>query len=86
MTRQPRPVRRLLPLLDPLLGGAPLVKEAHDRAIGEQEIRDDEAHAREQLADVVLDLRHNPSGRRPGVRLILNTLVADERLEARPSR
>src|SRR4249920_3444244 len=50
MTRQPRPVRRLLPLVDALLGGAPLVIEAHDRAIGEQEIRDDEAHAREQLA------------------------------------
>ena len=46
MTRQSRPVRRLLPLFDPLLGRATLVVEPHDGAIGEQEIRHDEADAR----------------------------------------
>ena len=47
-------MRRLLAFLDPLLGRAPLVVEPDDGAIGEREIRDDEADAREQLADVVL--------------------------------
>ena len=31
----------------------------------EREIRHDEADAREQRIDVVLDFRHDPSGRRP---------------------
>ena len=31
----------------------------------EREIRHDEADAREQRTDVVLDFRHDPSGRRP---------------------
>jgi hypothetical protein len=73
-----------LPFLDPLLGGAALVVKPHDGAIGEREIRDDESDAWEELADVVLDFRHDPSGRRPAVRLILETLVANERLAAGP--
>src|ERR1700676_4822363 len=48
MTRESRPVRRLLPLLDPLLGGAPLVIEPYDGTIGQREIRHDEADGREQ--------------------------------------
>jgi len=57
------------PVLDPLLGRATLVVKPHDGTIREREIRHDEAHAREQLADVVLDFRHDPSGRGPAVRL-----------------
>ena len=56
-------MRGLLALLDPLLGGPALVVEMHDGLIGEREIRHDEAHAREQLADVMLDFCHDPSGR-----------------------
>ena len=55
VTRQARPMRGLFALLDPLLGRAALVVEAHDGPIGEREIRHDEADAREQLAGVVLD-------------------------------
>jgi hypothetical protein len=61
MTRHSRPVRRPLTFLDPLFRGAALVVEPHDRAAGEGKIRDDEADAREQLAGVMLDFRHDPS-------------------------
>jgi len=37
------------------------------------------------LADVVLDFRHDASGRGPAVRPVVETLVADEWLAARPS-
>ena len=86
VTREPRPVRGLLAFLDPLLGGPALVVKSHDGAIGEREIRHDKADAREQLADVVLDFCHDPSGRGPAVRLILDALIADERRAAGPSR
>ena len=79
-------MRRLLTFLDPLLGRAPLVVKPHDGTVGQREIRHDEADAREQLTDVVLDFCHDPSGRRPAVRLILESLVADERLPAGPTR
>ena len=86
VTRQPCPVRRLLAFLDPLLGRAALVVKPHDGVIGELEIRHDEADAREQLAGVMLDFRHDPSGGGPAVRLIMETLVADERLATGPTR
>ena len=53
---------RLLAFLDPLLGGAALVVEAHDRSIREREIRHDEADAGEQLTDVMLDFCHDSPG------------------------
>jgi hypothetical protein len=52
-------MRRLLSLFDPLLLGTALVVEPHDGAIGERQIRHDEADAREQLADVVFDFRYD---------------------------
>jgi hypothetical protein len=51
-------MRRLLSL-NPLLLGTALVVEPHDGAIGERQIRHDEADAREQLADVVFDFRYD---------------------------
>ena len=54
VTRQPRPMRRLLAFPDPLLGRATLVVKPHDGTIRGPEIRHDEADAREQLANVVL--------------------------------
>ena len=86
VTRQARPMCRLLAFLDPLLRRASLVVKPHDGTIREREIRHEEADAGEQLADVVLDFCHDPSGRRPAVRLILEALVADERRAAVPSR
>lgn len=39
MTGEPRPMRRLLTFLDPLLGGPALVVKPHDGATGEVEVR-----------------------------------------------
>ena len=50
---------RLLSLLDPSLGRTSLVVEPHDSAIGKREVCHDEADAREQFADAVLDFRHD---------------------------
>ena len=46
---------RPVAFLDPWLRRPAFVVEPHDGAIREREIRDDEADAGEQLADVVLD-------------------------------
>ncbi len=78
-------MRRLLALLDPLLGRAALVVEPHHRPTGELEIRDDESDAREQLAGMVFNFRHDPPRLRPTACLILKTLAPDERLTAWPS-
>src|SRR5437899_11610901 len=43
-------------LLDPLLRGPALVVEADDSPVGPGERRDDEAHPRKQLAEVMFDL------------------------------
>ena len=56
-------MRRLLAFLDLLLRRPALVVKPHDGTILERKIRQNEADAREQLADVVLDFRHDPSGR-----------------------
>ena len=47
-------MRRLLAFLDPLLGRAPLIIEAHDRTAGQAQIRDDEADSRKQFPEVKL--------------------------------
>ena len=86
VTRQARPMRRLLAFLDPLLRRPAPVVKPHDGTILERKIRQNEADAREQLADVVLDFRHDPSGRGPALRLIPETLVPDQRPVDRSSR
>src|SRR5206468_133863 len=50
------------------------------------EIGHDDADAREQLANVVLDFGHDPSRRGPAVRLIVEALVPDERRATGPTR
>ena len=75
-----------LPSLIPLLRRSALVVKPHDGTILERKIRQNEADAREQLADVVLDFRHDPSGRGPALRPIPETLVPDQRPVARSSR
>jgi hypothetical protein len=87
MTRQSRPACRLLPLLDPLLGGPALVVEPHNGAIRKREIRHDEPDAaREQLANVVFDFRHDPSQVCPTPGLVREALVSDEWLAAGSAR
>ena len=59
-------MRRLLAFLDPLLRRPALVVKPHNGTILERKIRQNEADAREQLADVVLDLgsvRNSPTGK-----------------------
>src|SRR5438132_5382323 len=56
-----RPVGGFLAFLDPLLGRPALVIEADDRAIRPGQSRDDEAHPRKQLAEVMFDLGDDPS-------------------------
>jgi hypothetical protein len=77
-------VRRLLAFLDPLLRRPALVVEPHDGAIGELEIRHDEADAREQLAVMMLDFRDYPPRLRPIPHLIRKAVVPNERLAAGP--
>jgi hypothetical protein len=69
-----------LPAMNPLLRRDPLVIEPYNGAIRELEIRHDEADARNQLAGMVLDLRHDPSRLRPTAHLVGKALVPDERL------
>jgi hypothetical protein len=46
-------MRRLLGFLDPLLGRAPLIIEAHYRPAGQAQVRDDKADSREQFPEIV---------------------------------
>ena len=50
MARQPSPVQRVLPLLDPLLGCPSTIVETHHSFGASRHVRDDEAHPREQLS------------------------------------
>ena len=73
VTRQARPMRRLLAFLDPLLRRPALVVKPHDGTILERKIRQNEADALEQLADVVLDLGsvcNSPTGCHPPWRVL----------------
>ncbi len=75
MARQAGPMRRLLAFLDPLLGRAPFIVEAHDRPARQAQICDDEADSREQFPEAELHLRHHPSRRFPTDRLVEKAFV-----------
>ena len=68
-----------LAFLDPLLGGAPLVIETDDGPVCRGQRGDDEAHAGEQLPEVVLDLGDHAAGTVPRGGLICEAPVADQR-------
>jgi hypothetical protein len=69
-------MRRLFAFLDPLLrGGAPIVEPYHCPT-GQAQIRHDKADAREQLAGMVFDFRHDPPRLRLTACLIGKTLVS----------
>src|ERR1700737_1716108 len=78
-------MRRLLALLDPLLGRAPLIIETHYRPAGQAQVRHDKTNSRKQLSDVELHLRHNSSCGLPTGRLVEKTLVPDHWLVAPPA-
>jgi hypothetical protein len=69
----PSPNTRILHPREPAVSGSLIadppapsfIVEAHDGATRQLEVRHDEPNAREQLASMVLDFRHDPSGRGP---------------------
>src|ERR1035441_5895997 len=83
MAREASHLYRLLALLDPLLGRAPLVIEPYHRPARRLQISHDESHSREQLPSMELHLRHHTPRRLPTGRLIQKALVPDHGLVAR---
>src|SRR5262245_591198 len=75
--RQPRPLDRVLALLDVLLRRAAAVVEGDDLLGRATQVRHDEADARVQLAGMPLDLRDHPTRPAPALRPI-----AEARIEA----
>jgi hypothetical protein len=59
---QPRPLDRILALLDPLLRRPTSIVEPHHASGSASEVGDDEADAREQFALMPLDLGHHAVG------------------------
>jgi hypothetical protein len=57
---QPRPLHRVLPLLDVLLRSAALVVEGDDTVRGPGQVSDDETDAGIQFAGMPLDLGDHP--------------------------
>src|ERR1017187_9594837 len=78
VARQPRPLNRILALLDPLLGGSPLIVKPDDPYCRSDEIRPDEAYPREQLAFVPFDLGDHSTGPVPALRLVGEVGIADQ--------
>src|ERR1035437_9940122 len=85
MAREASHLYRLLALLDPLLGRAPLVIEPYHRPARRLQVGHDEAYSREQLPSMELHLRHHTPRRLPTGRLIQKALVPDHGLVARSS-
>ena len=73
--RQPRPLDRVLPFLDPLLRRPAPVVEGDHLLGGAMEVRHDETDARIQLARMPLDLRHDPALPVPTLRPIAKARV-----------
>src|SRR5262245_12331620 len=76
---EPSPVGGGLALLDPLLRRPALIVEADDGPVNSGQGRDDEAHPREQLSEMMFDLRDHVARAVPGGGLVLEAAVADER-------
>ncbi len=79
VTGESGPVGGFFALLDPLLRRPTLVVEVDDGPIRPGQGRDDEAHPREELSQMMLDLGDHPPRSCPGGRLILEAAVADQR-------
>src|ERR1039458_9262107 len=79
----PRHLPRLLPLFEPLLGGAALVVEVDDLPVRELCVGHDEAQPREQLPGMMLNFCHYPPCHRPTGRPIEKTLVPHNGLMSR---
>jgi hypothetical protein len=78
MAGEPCPVGGRLAFLDPLLCGASLVVETDDGLVRPGQRGDDEAHAGEKFAEVVLHLRDYAARAVPGGCLVVEAPVADQ--------
>jgi hypothetical protein len=67
--------KAILAFLDVLLGGAALVVEPNHPIRVHRQVGDNEAHTREQLARMPLDLGNDTARLVPALRLILEVLV-----------
>jgi DEAD/DEAH box helicase len=85
MTQQPRHLHRLFAFLDPLLRRPTLVVEPYHRPAGQVQIRDNEAHSREQLALVMLHFGHHPAGLLPTRCQVEKAFVFDQGSDTGPS-
>src|ERR1035437_6116527 len=79
MAREASHLYRLLALLDPLLGRAPLVIEPYHRPARRLQVGHDEAYSREQLPSMELHLRHHTPRRLPTGR-VNNSAMSRSRL------
>jgi len=85
--RQACPFDRALSFLDPLLRRAALIVEGDDTLGWPRQIADDEADPRVKLIGVPLDLRHDPPGFLPALRLIAEAgEVAAQLMRRSPNR
>src|SRR5680860_669732 len=77
--REPRPLQRVLALLDVLLGGAAAVVESQYPLVRQAAVGDDEADGRKQLARMEFDLGHHTPWLRPALRPVVEAgVVADD--------
>ena len=83
MAREASPVGGGLAFLDPLFGSAPLVVEADDGPVRPGQAGDDEAHAGEEFAEVMLDSGDHAARLGPRRCLIFEAPIADQRRVAR---
>ena len=85
VAREARPMSGFCALLDPLLRRPAAVVAVDDGPVRPGERGDDDAHARKEFAQVLLDLRDDPPRPVPGGGLILDAPVADQRGVAGPA-
>ena len=74
-----RPAGGGFPFLDPLLDRPAPVVEADDGPVRPGQRGDDEAHPRDQLAEVMLDFGNDPPRPVPRCGLVVEAAVADQR-------
>ncbi len=85
MATQAGPLHRILSFFYPLLRRTAAVVELHHAPRWPSKVGHDESHAREQLALMMLDLRHYPAGLIPTAGLVEEVVVPDDRLVGWPA-
>ena len=85
VTTEPRHLHCLLSFFDPLLRCPPFVVKPYHRLTRKRQVRHNEPDSRVQLSQMMLYLRHHPSGRLPSGCLVQQSLVFDQRFLAGPA-